>query len=60
MPYSRDTNTANQMDEDILSGPSTSFPYTHFEVNIDKIKTVACRAKQKVFSLAALHSPKAK
>lgn len=54
-----ETDTAIQMAEGTLSGPS-SFPYTHFEVNMNETKNVWNRTEQKGFSLAALHSPRAK
>lgn len=54
-----DTDIAIQMAEDILSGPS-SFPYIHFEENMKETKSIWNRTQQKVFSLSALHSSKAK
>lgn len=58
--YSRDTDIVIQMDEDTLSGPSASFPYTHFKANMNETRNVSNRAQQQVLSLAALHPPKAK
>lgn len=59
--YSRDTDIATQMDEQNLSDPSTSFPYAHFEVNMNQTKTFEREHSRRCFHwLLCIHQKQKK